>query len=148
MKPPDGLWAVWDTVGRQAHAAPGAAPMVETRDAMGMDTLLASQACTARRNLVHFHPDDLGSPCPWDVDRAPCAIYSAKNVRMRGVVVCGVLSSVFLCSGCSCPPWVPRESVLNAPSWRSCPCGCLVALSGVACALGKSSACRRCRIQP
>src|SRR5262245_2919207 len=62
---------------------------------------------------------------------------------MRGVVVCAVMSFVFLCSGCSCPPWAPREGVLNVPSWRTCPCGCRVVLADVACALSAASACRR-----
>src|SRR6266446_8937450 len=86
-------------------------------------------ACTARRHLVYFPPDDLGSVCPWDVDRAPCAIHSGKNFRMRGVVLSAVISSVFLCSCGSSPPWVPRAGMLHAPAWPSCPGGCLVELS-------------------
>src|SRR5262249_6624097 len=62
-----------------------------------------------------YYPDDLGSVYPWDVDRAPCAIHSAKNFRMRGVVVSAVSSSVCLGSGCSCPPCVACEGVLHAP---------------------------------
>jgi len=109
---------------------------------------LRPTACTARRHLVHFPPDDLGSPCPWDVDTAPYAMYSAKNVRMRGVVVCAVMSFVFLCSCSLRTPWRRCEDWLGTPSRRSRVCSRVSTLSTVACALDEASACRRCRIHP
>src|SRR5215470_10220238 len=104
MKPPAGLWAVWVPVGGQAHAAPGAAPMLETRDATGMDTLLASQTCTARRNQVHLCPDDLGSPCPWDADSPACDAFRQERAHA---------GRCYLCDYLLCPSSVPVARVLR-----------------------------------
>jgi len=90
-----------DTLRRAADdiAVADLASVDDLPDASGatvMGTLLASQACTARRNQVHLCPDDLGSPCPWDAHSPVCAIPPRRYA-------CGALLCVRV--------WHPSSSV-------------------------------------
>ena len=61
-----------------------------------MDALLACQGVHgAARSAILIAIDDLGSSWPWDASKPRMRVYSAKNVRMRGVVFSAGLSSVF-----------------------------------------------------
>src|SRR5713101_3401761 len=109
-KPPAGFRACWMPVGDQAHGASWAAPLPDASGATVMGTLLASQACTARRNLVHFCPDDLGSPCPWDAHSPVCAIPPRTYA-------CGALLFLRLCH----PSFsLPVALVLRGHRVRAC----------------------------
>src|SRR5712691_7253265 len=92
MKPPAGLRACWMPVGGQAHAVSWAAPLPDASGATVMGTLLASQACTARRNQVHLCPDDLGSPYSWDAHSPACNAFRQERAHAGRCCLGGYLS--------------------------------------------------------
>ncbi len=49
------------------------------------------RACTARRNLVHLCPDDLGSPCPWDAHSPACETFRQEGAHAGRCCLCGYL---------------------------------------------------------
>src|SRR5712691_4685478 len=92
MKPPAGLWAVWVPVGGQAYAATGAAPMLETRDATGMDTLLASQSVHRPAKSGTLSSRRPGQSVPLGRSQSPvCDQFCQERAHAGRCCLCGYL---------------------------------------------------------
>ena len=87
--------------GRCYICSPGAWPASTSPEPLPLPACFQVGEVSPLFPQLYFVTDDLGSFWPWDALEAPYASYSAKHVRMRGLVFSVRLSSIFLCAALS-----------------------------------------------